>query len=335
MSANESPKVQPKRAGSSAAKAGKAQPPDKYSSDYDFLLINRDIEDPLFADVVDCVTKNQQSDNLVYIIVTYGGQGNVAYRVARFLQTIYTGDLVAFVPSLCKSAGTLIVTAADRLVMSPVGEIGPLDVQQIKRDEIWGRRSGLTTRSALNDLKTHAFELFEQFMMEIIRHSRGAISFRLAAQIAEKVAGDLMAPIYQQINPEALGQDFRDLNIATDYGQRLSKHSRNLKPGGLRRLVYDYPSHDFVIDLEEATEIFERVELPTPALINLINGRFRDVMMPRSGAGLVEMLQAAKPDAKKSVAESHSEDAQKSEDVPGDRNQTQRAGNGGRPPAQA
>ena len=54
------------------------------------------------------------SKKAVLILVTYGGLANVAYRVARYLQTVYDEDVVAFIPVQCKSAGTLlvIVTAA-------------------------------------------------------------------------------------------------------------------------------------------------------------------------------------------------------------------------------
>ena len=77
-------------------------------------------------------------------------------------------------------------------------------------------------------------------------------------------------PIYAQINPEVLGQDFMDLTVAEKYCERLNKSSRNLKPGAIHRLVYEYPTHDFVIDFEEASELFESVEQPTVTLISLL-----------------------------------------------------------------
>jgi len=226
----------------------------------------------------------------VVILVTYGGSANVAFRVARLLQTLYD-EVVVCAPSVCKSAGTLIAAGAHRIVRMVFGEFGPLDIQLSRRDEIWGRRSGLTTRSALLDLKDHGFELFEHFMYAITAQSRGAVSFKLAAEIAGKISAEMMSKIYAQVNPEALGQDFMDLAVAAEYCKRLERNSQNLKPGAIHRLVYEYPSHDFVIDAQEAQEIFINIDPPGATILRYIKDRAADAMKPRIGAtGIVEML---------------------------------------------
>jgi hypothetical protein len=208
---------------------------------------------------------------------------------------MYT-EVVVFIPSICKSAGTLIAASAHCVICIGFGEVGPLDIQLARRDEIWGRRSGLTTRSALLDLQNHTFDLFEHSMYSIISHSRGSVSFKLAAEISAKLTAEVMSSIYAQINPEALGQDFMDLKVAQEYCERLNKRSKNLKDGAIHRLVYDYPTHDFVIDFEEATEIFERVEPPTATLLELLKSRMSDMFTPRvRQQGIVELLTFPEP----------------------------------------
>jgi hypothetical protein len=64
------------------------------------------------------------------------------------------------------------------------------------------------------------------------------------------MTAEIMSSIYAQINPEAFGQDFMDINVAKKYCERLNKRSGNLKYGAIDRLVYGYPTHDFVIDLK-------------------------------------------------------------------------------------
>jgi hypothetical protein len=82
-----------------------------------------------------------------------------------------------------------------------------------------------------------------------------------------------------------------DLNVAKKYCERLNKRSGNLKYGAIDRLVYEYPTHDFVIDFEEAKELFEHVELPTATLIKLMEARMAAVFRPRlRRQGVVEML---------------------------------------------
>jgi Serine dehydrogenase proteinase len=270
------------------AKAAAAPAPDTYEG-YDAIILNGFIEQELFAQLVKALGEGgKKSDNAVVAVVTYGGQANQAYRISRLLQAMYN-DLVIFVPSLCKSAGTLIAAAGNKLVISPFGEIGPLDVQLPERDEIGEKKSGLTMRSALEDLRSHSFELFSDFMMEIKNRSSSNVSFRLAAELARDVTIGLMGNVYSQIHPDVLGKDFRDLSIATKYGDRLNRKFGNLKPDGIARLVHEYPSHDFVIDRDEAEEIFNRVESPNAKLWDLLKRRRNQLMVPKVKNFVVEI----------------------------------------------
>jgi Periplasmic serine proteases (ClpP class) len=274
----------PTKAASNEPSAGEA---DGYEG-YDAIIMNGLVEDTLFAQLSKTLGEGRKSDKAVVALVTYGGLANAAYRISRLLQNMYD-DVVIFVPSLCKSAGTLIATSGSKLVISPFGEIGPLDVQLPERDEIGERKSGLTMRSALEDLRTQSFELFSDFMMEIKGRSSNNVSFRLAAELARDVTTGLMGKVYEQVHPDVLGKDFRDLSIATKYGERLNKKFGNLKPDGISRLVHDYPSHDFVIDHQEAKEIFERVELPNPRFWDLVKRHRNKLMVPKVKNFVVEI----------------------------------------------
>lgn len=53
----------------------------------------------------------------------------------------------------CKSAGTLIVLGAHEIVMTNHAELGPLDVQLGKKDELFELDSGLTVLNALTELE--------------------------------------------------------------------------------------------------------------------------------------------------------------------------------------
>jgi len=290
MSENGSPKPPRKRDGAKILNSPVPGSTDRLAAGYDFLLVNSEITEVTFPEVMQCVSACKRNRKVVLVLVTYGGDANAAYRIGRYLQTVYEEDIIAFTPAECKSAGTLLVTAANSIAISPFGEIGPLDVQLLQRDELAGRRSGLTTRAALENLKAHSFELFEHIMIEIKRRSL-SVSFRLAAEIASKMSSDLLGRVYEQIIPAELGQDNRDLSIAYAYGERLNERFGNLRPAGLKRLVYEYPSHDFVIDLREAKQIFERAELPSPTLVNLMDTRTSDCLIPKGGRNrVIEML---------------------------------------------
>ena len=150
-------------------------------------------------------------------------------------------------------------------------ELGPLDVQLVQRDEIGQIRSGLVVRTALGGLAEETWKVYERVMLRIKRGSRQAISFEVASRIAATIATGVMTPVYAQINPEALGNDLRDLNVATAYGDRLVEHGGNAKPNAVRRLVEEYPTHKFIIDKSEAKELFYNVSDPQNEVFTLIS----------------------------------------------------------------
>lgn len=72
---------------------------------------------------------------MLFMLVTTGGDADAAYRLATTLQNHYE-TITCYVTGYCKSAGTLVAIGAHSLVMSDCGELGPVDVQLYKEDEI-------------------------------------------------------------------------------------------------------------------------------------------------------------------------------------------------------
>ena len=108
-------------------------------------------------------------------------------------------------------------------------------------------------------------------MLDITVRSEHTISFEIASRIAAEVATGAMRPIYEQVSPETLGNDLRDLSVATAYGRRLAKVGKNARPGTVQKLVEDYPTHEFIIDFAEAQTLFEDVQHPTAEVMAVIN----------------------------------------------------------------
>jgi len=206
--------------------------------------------------------------NSLLILTTNGGLANSAFQIARLLQTT-SAKFSLYVPRRCKSAGTLLALGAAELYMSDVSELGPLDVQLLKPNEIGERKSGLVVRTAFDGLSDECCQLFDKIMMSI--KSQGAtISFDRASAIATEIVTGVMAPVYGQINPDVLGSDLRNLRVATEYGNRLAESASNAKADAVVRLVSDYPSHDFIIDAHEARSLFKSVLRPTKAMYELV-----------------------------------------------------------------
>ena len=95
----------------------------------------------------------------------------------------------------------LVALGADTLIMSDRAELGPLDTQVEKPDEIGGRHSGIVVVQALKTLQEDAFRLFEDYFLKLRTRSGLRITTRTAADMAFAMNTGLFGPIYGQIDP--------------------------------------------------------------------------------------------------------------------------------------
>lgn len=224
----------------------------------DVLIFNSSIERPGDRLLIKDCQDRKFRPNLFMMLLTAGGDPDAAYRISRTLQNHYE-KFVCCIPGVCKSAGTLILLGAQELVFSEHGEIGPLDIQMAKKDDLWESESGLTVMTALSALHQNAQEAFDHFLVSLTTQSGGRVTMRTASEVAAKLTEALYAPISAQIDPIHMGEVYRSMSIADHYGKRLIAKGKNCDNGALRRLISDYPSHGFVIDSAEASNLFKNV----------------------------------------------------------------------------
>ncbi|EFA4713219.1 SppA protein [Escherichia coli] len=211
-------------------------------------------------------TNHGLQKNVLFCVATYGGDPSAGYRIGRALQHNYE-HITVLVVGPCKSAGTLMAVAAHKLVIGDMGELGPLDIQLKKNDEIGELSSGLVIATAIDEIKECAISTFRSYVLDI--KYRNQISTKMSADIAAKLTEAIISPMASQIDPIKLGEHQRAMNIALSYGERLNSHSKNLKESSLGKLIAGYPAHGFVIDRKEARELFNHVESPTDFAANL------------------------------------------------------------------
>src|SRR5690242_12323132 len=111
-------------------------------SEYDLILYSGDISRSGYESLCEEL-KKQKCGKAILVLTTLGGDPHAGFRIARALQHHYEGGFYALIPWVCKSAGTLICVGAKRLYLDNQSELGPLDVQVKKQDEVVGRNSGL------------------------------------------------------------------------------------------------------------------------------------------------------------------------------------------------
>jgi len=215
-----------------------------------------------------CKARKQKKPDALFVLVTSGGNPKAAYRMARCLQRSYTKFWI-FVPGWCKSAGTLIASGAHEIYMSDGAELGPLDIQLSKKDEVWTGRSGLVVDAAVRALEDVGERMFFHYLYEI-KDQSSSVTYKTAAGIASDLVGRLLGPVFGQIDPAEVGENSRTMNITKEYATRLDRHAKNFKSKEwLSYLVESYPDHSFTIDRAEASEIFVNVKAPSLEMENL------------------------------------------------------------------
>ncbi|WP_431258855.1 hypothetical protein ACQ86G_00650 [Roseateles chitinivorans] len=140
--------------------------------------------------------------------------------------------------------------------MDDRSELGPLDIQVARGDEIGATSSGLEQRTAADILLLQYLDVFKVSMADLSHHG---LSTKVASDIAAGLAAKLIRPLAEQVNPQRLAEMHRAVSIAHAYGQRLTERGCNIEQDKLAELVSGYPCHSFVIDRKEARTLFRRV----------------------------------------------------------------------------
>ncbi len=213
--------------------------------------------------------KKDKKKKICLILVTLGGDPNAAYRISRALYHHYRNNIEILIPDICKSAGTLLCIGASKLIIGDRGELGPLDIQLRKPDEMFEQMSGLNIMQTINQLQQQVLNSFEDYLITI--RSRSRISTKMAAEIATKLSEVFITPISEKIDALTIGEHQRAMTVGFEYGSRLNKTMKSLKEGALEKLLTSYPSHSFVIDRKEASTLFNNVSAPANTTLDLYN----------------------------------------------------------------
>jgi hypothetical protein len=82
------------------------------------------------ADMVEEVLCNMDcSKGITLILDAPGGDGLAAERMIQVCRSYSGADFETIVPARAKSAATMVCMGADRILMSPTSELGPIDPQ--------------------------------------------------------------------------------------------------------------------------------------------------------------------------------------------------------------
>ena len=177
-----------------------------------------------------------QKDRLDVILESGGGSIDSAYNIALLLRRYATNELNIIVPRWAKSAATVIACAGDKVEMTPIAELGPVDPQ-------------ITMLNPL-EKRLEAFSPLDiDSTLQLIRDEFKAGHTELAQGLLERLQF-----------PLTLGGIKKSLEVGVHYIERLLS-SRMFKddPSRSKKIAYDlvhnYSTHAFCIDCDEAMAI--------------------------------------------------------------------------------
>lgn len=178
-------------------------------------------------------TLNQLTEDkpIILILVSNGGYSGPAYLIGKLFQQFVSPKFKNFrivIPRRAKSAATLLSCSASEIHMGKLSELGPIDPQI----------DGMPTLGLKNSIE-HIAEL---------------------ASLNEKSSNMFAKYLALTVKPISVGHYERIAESAVQYAERLlNKKINKLKNNPHKiaeKLVYGYKDHSFVIDQEEAKDIF-------------------------------------------------------------------------------
>jgi hypothetical protein len=209
--------------------------------------------------------RDDQFDDLDLVIQSSGGDIHAAYQMMSLLRGRMTGrgELVACVPGKAQSSATLLCLGADKILLSELGALGPLDAQiriGVTDAGTPDYTSALHLLKGLNRLRRFFLETFDEAAVNLYDHnvSRNEDILRYSIEFSRAIT----APLFEHIDSQNIGYWEQMLLAGEAYGKRLMERGRLIKDDldlnraehiakVLHNLVFEYPSHETVIDRDE------------------------------------------------------------------------------------
>jgi hypothetical protein len=221
-----------------------------------FVLNSHDIDRETFEVLCAHKEKVGSGDELNLIVQSYGGDLHSAYRIMKMLRKRFK-KIRTYVPYLAKSAATFLAIASDEIVMGERGELGPMDSQHPSPADPEKSISALDSFKALESIRKFAFDSLDDAMLLIT--ARSHYSVLEAFPHAIKFVGTIVNPLFGNFDVQRIGEYGKSLEVASEYCMRVMPALGYVDRGELRglvnNLIWNYPSHGQVIDVDECDKL--------------------------------------------------------------------------------
>lgn len=189
------------------------------------------------------LTNGKNCNGTLHVIIDSGGGDiHAAYNLAMLLRYYGTEKLEFIIPRWAKSAATLLACSGDRIHMTHIAELGPLDPQ-------------ITQVNPFQERLEEFSPLHIELTMQMIRKEFEDGNQKFATGLIERLQF-----------PLTLGSIMKTLEISEEYLTRLLR-TRMFKDDSERArtisqtLAKEYADHNFCINFDEAQNIGLKVTL--------------------------------------------------------------------------
>ncbi|MEI6296497.1 MAG: hypothetical protein WCO84_02505 [bacterium] len=185
-----------------------------------------------------------------------GGRIEPAFNIVKLIRK-HAEAVEMIIPYRAKSAGTLICLGADKLLMNTTAELGPLDTQnRIHKEEEFESTQNIF--KALEQIQQHALDGFNSAITTIKKRNHN-LKIDDVVKLAAMFSGQTCSSLYNKIDPEMLGEYARLLEMCEKYVfEVLIRYAgRDYEDAKkvTKKLVYGYPNHNFIIDIQESEKL--------------------------------------------------------------------------------
>lgn len=198
------------------------------------------------------VLRNKKFKKLNLILQTPWWDPSIAYKIIRLLRN-KCETLHIYIPRYAKSAGTLICLWANKIYLSSIGELWPLDVQlQIKKWQQVEYKSALEEFQSLEQIKESNVKVLDSVIQVLLSRLANGVPIDNLLSAANEHVAVTSWKLYNSVDAKKLWEYSRALNIWFLYWTKILITWWWKTPDEANKimntLVYAYPTHWFVID---------------------------------------------------------------------------------------
>lgn len=230
------------------------------------------LDDNLLIPLYNQLSKLDQGKPIDLFLFSYGGSVDAPHRIVTLIRE-YTYKLGVIIPSVAKSAASMIALGSDEIVMGPLSELGPIDplVQHPNYKNLW--------------VPIQSIRYCVDFAQKTLEHYSDS-----------KTIIKVLEPLLDKLDPWLIGDYEKAIRASEQYAQHLLrqymfKDDPEKASEVTRTMIDGYFSHGYSINRDEAeTKLGLKIVRPSEDMWDLIWSLFLDYIDLMDEQGLSSIL---------------------------------------------